>query len=840
MSGVRILILMVFALILATGSDARTILRVEGPASGRNLLAAPDFEQTSGWKAFGKGFSDDAAVRRSGKASIRCENTSADTDSGAFQTITLNQKSPHAIRATAWSRAEGTGKAWRGDYALYLDIQYDDGSWVWGQAFNFDSGTHDWQQGEVLFQPEKPIKVVNVYLLFRKCMGKVWFDDCHFEQISPSGGQALFDNVVVRKSPVPPPVERLRTADGLKVSGFFFVRDVAAGSDFMGLEKMSVAKGNVLSGRALDVKLDARITSKKDHVRFDCEAEDVSGKDRAVTIGFAVPMPKGDWTWWRSIRSNEKVSADGIYCDSVPIEAGIGAMSKYPFSCMSAGDRSLCLGIPMSEPCVYRIGYNGALRWHTISFDLGFRPEQGVTKQRFSFIIYWSGAGMRSAVEKYYRIFPEYFVKRVEREGNWMAFTRVSGVRDWRDFGFAYHEGDNDIEWDAANGICSFRYTEPMSHWRALAKDIPRTTGKMFEILDADLKGDDAAKRDWASAVKSSLAHDGAGDPRVFFFDAPWCDGAMFLLNPCPRLPLTPELPVTKATHDWGAVIAQGLYGDPAKPRLAGEYLDSCEMGGEYVNTRREHLGYAIRPLSFTVGSKQPCILQQLSTYEFASWMAEDVHKRGKLMMANCIPSRFGFMAHLFDVLGTETNWLADGEFHPMSDDAMDFRRTLCGRKPYCFLMNTDYRTFDHAMVEKYMQRCLFWAMFPGFFSPNAATGCYFDDPQLYDRDRDLFVKYMPVIKAVAGAGWQPITMARTSDPRIECERFGPGKDGALYFTVRSNADAPTKTVLRLDPKLGRPKSAVKLPGDEHLTIAKDGIEVLLAPDEVAAIEVRM
>lgn len=822
----RVVLLLVCLLALATRSDARVLLRVEGPASGANLLTSPGFEQSSGWKAFGKGFSADSSVSHTGKASIRCENSASDTDAGAFQSITINQKTPHAIRATAWSKADGTGKAWRGDYALYLDIQYDDGSWVWGQQFNFDSGTHDWQRGEVLFQPERPIKVVNVYVLFRKCAGTAWFDDCALEQILPNAGQALFDNVVVRAQDTPA-IQRLA---GLGLGGFFFARDVAAGSDFVSIE----------DGKALDLKLASKATQAKDHVRFDCELEDTSGKDRAVTIGFAIPMPDAKWTWWHSIRSSEEVSASGIYADTANVEAGIGAISKYPFACMSAGDRSVCLGIPMDEPCVYRIGYNGALKWYTISFDLGFCPSEGVSRQGFSFIVYLSEPGMRAAVEKYQRIFPEYFVKRVEREGNWMAFTRVSGVRDWKDFGFAFHEGDNDIEWDAANGISSFRYTEPMSYWMAMEKGIPRTIEKAFEMLGADLKGSDASKRNWASATKSSLAYDESGNPRIFFFDAPWCDGAMFILNPCPRLPTTDALPITKATNSWTDEIANRLYGDKTKPQLAGEYLDSCEMGGEYVNTRREHLKYAVRPLTFTARTKQPCVLQQLSTYELGRQMADDVHKRGKLMMANCIPNRFGFMAHLFDVLGTETNWLADGKFHPMPDEAMDFRRTLCGTKPYCFLMNTDYQAFDHAMVEKYMQRCLFWGMFPGFFSQNAATNCYFDDPKLYDRDRDLFKEYLPVIQAIAGAGWQPVTMARTSNPKVEVERFGPGKDGKLYFTVRSLADSPVTTTLKLGAKLGRPKSAVKLPGDTKLSVTKDGVQIGLAPGEIAAVEVRL
>lgn len=789
--------LIVICLILCAGSSSgRVLLKVEGPGSGRDLLT------DSGWKSFDSGFKQDSS-------GVFCENSTADGSTGAFQNIVLNQKSPRTFRAIASSRAENVGPAGVGDYSIYLDIQYTDESWVWGQRFDFDRGTHDWQQGEVLFQPEKPVKQVNMYLLLRKCQGKAWFDECRLEEITASDGRALFDNVVVRKLSDP------QKLDGHP--GGFYVRDVAANSDFVGSDDCT----------SLGLKLDARFTAHKDYIRADCELADLTGKDRAITVGFAIPMPAKGLRWWHSIRSSERVAADGSYADSVPMEAGLGSISKYPFSCVSTAKESICLGIPMSEPCVYRIGYNGGLGWYYIAFDLGLCPE--VPRQKFSFIIYKSDPGMRAAADKYYRIFPEYFTKRAEREGNWMAFTKVSSVKGWEDFGFAFHEGDNDVAWDAEHGIYSFRYTEPMSYWMSMTKDLPRTPEKALEIIDANSRGADTGKRDWALATKSSLEEDESGRQRILFFDAPWCDGALFLLNPNPRIP-----GATKASISWSKEIADRLYGDPTKPQLAGEYLDSVEMASGYVNTRREHLKYAIRPLTFCRQTKRPAMLQILSTYEFARFMEEDVHRRGKLLMANGVPDHYGFMAHLFDVLGIETNWLVDGKYSPMSDEALDFRRTLCYQKPYCFLMNTDYEKLDHAMVEKYFQRCLFWGIFPGFFSANAATNCYFDNPALYDRDRDLFKKYLPLIRKIACAGWEPLTMARCSGADIE--RFGPGKDGSLYFTIRGKG---SKAVLTLDPKLGKPISAIKLPADQVLEIKSSKIEVPLESGEVAVVEVR-
>jgi hypothetical protein len=103
----------------------------------------------------------------------------------------------------------------------------------------------------------------------------------------------------------------------------------------------------------------------------------------------------------------------------------------------------------------------------------------------------------------------------------------------------------------------------------------------------------------------------------------------------------------------------------------------------------------------------------------------------------------------------------------------------MCQGKPFCFLMNTRFEDFSHELVERYMKRALAYGMFPGFFSHNASQGHYFTRPELYDRDRPLFKKYVPLCKLVAQAGWEPITLARSSDENVYVERFGD-----RYLTV--------------------------------------------------------
>jgi hypothetical protein len=137
------------------------------------------------------------------------------------------------------------------------------------------------------------------------------------------------------------------------------------------------------------------------------------------------------------------------------------------------------------------------------------------------------------------------------------------------------------------------------------------------------------------------------------------------------------------------------------------------------------------------------------------------------------VPGNLCWLAPLVEVTGTETDWNSGGKWRPMSDEELMYRRAMCGPKPYCFLMNTDFEKWPYELTEKYMKRCLAYGMFPGFFSANASTKTYFGQPALYNRDRPLFKKYVPLIKRAAEAGWQPVTRARSSNAKVYVERWG-------------------------------------------------------------------
>jgi hypothetical protein len=147
-------------------------------------------------------------------------------------------------------------------------------------------------------------------------------------------------------------------------------------------------------------------------------------------------------------------------------------------------------------------------------------------------------------------------------------------------------------------------------------------------------------------------------------------------------------------------------------------------------------------------------------------------------------------------------------------------------------------------LVEKYMKRCLAYGMFPGFFSANASSGHYFKRPELYDRDRPLFKKYVPLCKRVAEAGWEPVTLARSSDERVYVERFGVGgwgkaeraPDKSWYLTVFN--DSPTRrsaTIMLVD--VAQPKSSRELVTGRDVVWQDGKTTVTLEGEDVAVIE---
>jgi hypothetical protein len=339
------------------------------------------------------------------------------------------------------------------------------------------------------------------------------------------------------------------------------------------------------------------------------------------------------------------------------------------------------------------------------------------------------------------------------------------------------------------------------------------------------LAGDGNAR---ALALFASGMHDAEGKFSCQILDTPWTKGAVWSTNDMPRIK------GGSFALKWSPKIFVDNYLKTDKGILDGEYIDSAEA---YVTRnldyRRSNFAAAKTPLVFSQEDHQPAIFKGFMLFEYAKKIAEDIWQRDNLTFANSTPDRFCWLAPWFDIMGTETDWNPGGNWKPMSDQAMLYRRALCGAKPYCFLMNTDFTRWSYELSEKFMKRCLAYGMFPGFFSADASTRTYFSQPELYERDRPLFKKYVPLCKLVAEAGWQPITLATSSEEKVYVERFGSDKP---YFTVFNDSPESKTVDLRFEKGYTSFKDLVS---GEIVLVAAGVLRLKLGAEAVMLLEPR-
>jgi hypothetical protein len=158
--------------------------------------------------------------------------------------------------------------------------------------------------------------------------------------------------------------------------------------------------------------------------------------------------------------------------------------------------------------------------------------------------------------------------------------------------------------------------------------------------------------------------------------------------------------------------------------------------------------------------------------------------------------------------------------------------------------MNTDYARFTPELVERYFQRCLFYGVWPGFFDEEAAS----KDPywvsakKWYERDRSLFKKYIPLLRRLTAAGWQPLTHASCDNSKILIERFGPEPDGTVFLTLLNDTTDTQNGTVTANLKalaLKQFASARELVSGNRATPSGRGWHISLRPQQAEVICLR-
>lgn len=616
--------------------------------------------------------------------------------------------------------------------------------------------------------------------------------------------------------------------------------DPASWKDFTAVPAASdEATRGTLACAALGLRLEVLAFRDPLGTRYDCLLHDTAGGDRAVSLAVSLPVRGDALVWHDDIRRSRRIVGRRVYENVGKASCGSGAIGVYPLGTVSGigpdgAAFAKSMAIDPDAPAQFRTGFDGARGTLFLRYDVALVEETAnfVSSARLRFVVFDSDPewGFRSAFETFTRLYPHAFAVRCTSQGIWMPFTPIEGIERHGDFGFRFHEIHGaGSDFDNDNGYAAYNYTEPFTWWMGMPPDMPRTYDNAV-ALARKYASDECAGHschEKARALFASGMRKADGKFAVGFYKLPWCDGACWTLNPNPAQPGAP----TGATVNWSDAAFARRHGPLS--RLAGEYIDSTEgYTTPELNFDRKAFAYETEPLTFDARTKRPGILKGIAVFAFTREVARDLHGIGKTLFGNGLPYRFPWLLANFDVMGTETVWLGkDGSYAPEKDAQMAVWRTLSGKKPYLLLQNSDFSKFDRPMIERFMQRVAFYAFYPSFFSADAASNPYWADKALYERDRDLFRRYVPLIRELGEAGWEPVTLARSSNRRVFIERYG-----RRYLALCNDTLAPLRTRVKVEFPV--PRAAVERIRGEKVAVSPSGaLALTLGPQSTAIID---
>lgn len=587
-------------------------------------------------------------------------------------------------------------------------------------------------------------------------------------------------------------------------------------------------------------------------------------RDRALTVRVALPLEAVGWTWWDDMGTSRAIEA-GKHYDRLTRWGGLREVSAYPFCGVGNGRVGVSAAVPVGEPQVFRLGYDATRQALEAEFDVGLSPETAKfpCRSTIRLLVYshdpaW---GFRSAMQRYYELFPEYARRRVGPGGIWLIGLAPNAMACPWDWGFRFEEhGLEHAGYNDAHDILTFVYTEcwgiyegygntppPDGEDRYGRNVYPGTAEQMRQSV-VDRLSAPANQQRWgltqaeiAQAEVNSAIEDINGQWIWSHYTQTWSPGNFLCnicLNPDPDLP-----PPSRNSVTWdGEITPAYRRAESAGGTLGGVYLDSvCGYVGFYdENFRREHWPYADTPLVASYKAKAPAQLHSFSCFEISKQIADRMRSEGRYVIGNTGPPEMTYWIPLLDMLGAgEANQCG------MSDERhYRYLRFCAYHKPiswmqYGFVDPT--RSWDEK--ERGMHRSLFYAVHPGT--------ARFNQPDQYEPSRPLYRYYEPLIIWLDAAGWQPVTLAATSDPEVLVERYGPGGDplGDVTFLALRNsgndANQPRVTVEAgaLPASENREVIAWALVSDREarLTRTRDGCTIsgiTLAPDTTEVLAV--
>jgi len=596
-------------------------------------------------------------------------------------------------------------------------------------------------------------------------------------------------------------------------------------------------RGIVLTQRqayADGLSVAAAYSPNGDRIQCNVTVKDAADADRPLTLYFALPLDAEGWTWWDDIRTKRTVGGQGNFWYQ-PGYPRSPRWSAYPFCCLNNKGHALSLALPIVPPRIQHMVYDPRMKLLYIAYDFCLTPAAVKQNQaaEFEFYIFRSDPqwAFRSTVQKYYDYFPEYFEKRIPEDGGWVCWGDLSGNPHLPDLGFKYHWGTDErgpleshaeaVRYDNENGYFAFPYIDwtnmhvtmegyetadshdIMERVRYIAnpnrgEPLPRWDYHFpynEDYLGPDYDG-------WMEAVfqayQKSLIHNPEGK---IYGRAALTEGVPYLRATYIPLNADPDIPGGSGeffVNRWWPAMEKYYADHGARP--AGFGWDNFYSSGYHFNYRREHFAYADEPLLFDPDTLDPVIVKDMSTYELQKEVVARLRAKGRYLIANQgTISPVAATLPLLDIFGYEWN----------IQNIDTYARTMARHKPVCTLPCRSEHYQD-----SYVRDHLLYGIWPGGYY--STTGSDYIA---------LMKTYVPILKRLCAAGWEPITLARTADDQVQIERFGGFEGKELLFTLKNHSGEDKAVRVTIDPALlgGSFRATEPVSGEACRDVTSDG-----------------
>lgn len=787
---------------------ALIVLGVLGVATGRascapmratgNLLRNPGFEdgtnRPAGWSFNHRGTEGDITWDKTrshrGARSVRLANRRPEQTGNVLQTLRIQPPLPPGSRVHFGASA--AAKNVRGSGPLIILNLMSTGNVRQDASARGVGGTHDFVplNGEVLVT--RPSNRLVMYLCHYGT-GTVWWDDATLtvQRAGPSrivprpaGGRRLprlaagnglclvFSST---GAVVEVQLDDHRLPNTSPHSGLW-VHPVRG--DMIPVTGRLREAGGEIEQRFEDPDTGLRIVATfkagKNLIACAGAVEDLTGADRGVEVLFSLPGGDEGWRWGNSIR------------EEVPLAAEPHSVQFTTFSSVSQPEtgRGVTLAVPADRPTDCEFTWEEQFGY-AVRFRFGLSPAaSGDLKSRapFAFVLYRCDGdwGFRDAARRYYALYPDAFKKRVTHEGLWMFGSPRFALPDPQNYAFR-EGGPAGWEYDDRHHLATCPYLIPGQREIGHLKRLPANEREAMTLFRTwrphTPKRGSGWGEDLKEIIENCLLEDADGQPRLVIRNTPWGGNSVtFPLNANPALFTdSPRATVAKALL---AHVRQILEETPA---VDGIYVDSLGAWGDFLNHRHRHFAYSTLPLTYDPDNGRPVIDNSFALLEFLRALGKELHKHGKLVFPNGLHQtrRFHFFAS--DVLGVEGHGY------------LEQKRVMAYQKPFLLLI---YNVHDKpAKAAYYYHLCTFYGIYPSFGNLSL-----FETPESYAPIAALNNRFVPVLRALGGAGWQPVTWARSTDKDVWLERWGQGPRGPVYLTAYNAARQARRPVLTIDP----------------------------------------